>query len=149
MQVTEHIHALRIPFKVPVSPEKMMERDVYSYILFGDKIGLWVMRQVWVKAVCDPRKLARAYLRHHNIKTAKKPLEVLREKYKIEVKEPKLIVMPAFNDLVGQASVNRSDRRPLGPMLSSGSVLMNDADLYLLDGTYIGKVKQVKADLGG
>ncbi len=40
MQVTEHIHALRIPFKVPISPEKMIERDVYSYIVFGDNITL-------------------------------------------------------------------------------------------------------------
>ena len=40
MQVTEHLHALRIPFKIPISPEKVIERDVYSYIVFGDKIAL-------------------------------------------------------------------------------------------------------------
>lgn len=40
MQVTEHIHALRVPFKIPISPEKMIDRDVYSYIVFGDQITL-------------------------------------------------------------------------------------------------------------
>lgn len=40
MQVTEHIHALRIPFKIPISPEKVIDRDVYSYIVFGDTIAL-------------------------------------------------------------------------------------------------------------
>jgi len=40
MQVTEHIHALRIPFNIPVAPEKLMERVVYSYIILGDKITL-------------------------------------------------------------------------------------------------------------
>jgi hydroxyacylglutathione hydrolase len=40
MQITEHIHALLIPFKIPVSPEKAIDRHVYSYIVFGDKITL-------------------------------------------------------------------------------------------------------------
>jgi hydroxyacylglutathione hydrolase len=40
MQVTEHIHALKIPFKIPISPEKMIDRYVYSYIVFADKITL-------------------------------------------------------------------------------------------------------------
>lgn len=40
MQVTEYIHALRTPFKIPISPEKVIDRDVYSYIVFGDKITL-------------------------------------------------------------------------------------------------------------
>lgn len=40
MQVTEHIHALRVPFKIPISPEKVIDRDVYSYIVFGGKITL-------------------------------------------------------------------------------------------------------------
>jgi len=40
MQVTEHIHALRIPFNIPVAPEKLMERVVYSYIILEDKITL-------------------------------------------------------------------------------------------------------------
>lgn len=40
MQVTEYIHALRIPFKIPVGPEKVIDREVYSYIVLGDKITL-------------------------------------------------------------------------------------------------------------
>jgi hydroxyacylglutathione hydrolase len=40
MQASEHIHALKIPFKIPVSPEKLIDRFVYSYVVFGDKITL-------------------------------------------------------------------------------------------------------------
>jgi hydroxyacylglutathione hydrolase len=40
MQVTEHFHALRIPFKLPVSPEKLIERLVYSFVFFGDELTL-------------------------------------------------------------------------------------------------------------
>ena len=40
MQITAHIHGLEIPFKIPVSPEKLNDRVVYAYLIFGDKITL-------------------------------------------------------------------------------------------------------------
>jgi hydroxyacylglutathione hydrolase len=40
MQVTERIHALKIPFKIPVTSDVMLERFVYSYLIFGRKIYL-------------------------------------------------------------------------------------------------------------
>lgn len=40
MQITEHIHSLKINFKVAVSPENAMDRFVYSYLVFTDKITL-------------------------------------------------------------------------------------------------------------
>jgi len=40
MQITQHIHALRIPFKVPVTPELSLDRFVYVYLIFGQKIYL-------------------------------------------------------------------------------------------------------------
>ena len=40
MKITEHIHALKIPFEIPVAPGKVIERVVYSYIILGDRITL-------------------------------------------------------------------------------------------------------------
>ncbi len=40
MQITEHLHALKIPFQIPISPGKVIDREVYSYIVFGNKITL-------------------------------------------------------------------------------------------------------------
>ena len=40
MQISEHIHALRIPFKVPLSPTSSLERFVYCYTILGDMISL-------------------------------------------------------------------------------------------------------------
>ncbi|MCP3932576.1 MAG: MBL fold metallo-hydrolase [Bacteroidetes bacterium] len=40
MQVTEKIHALKIPFKVPISPEMSIDRFAFVYLVFGDKIHL-------------------------------------------------------------------------------------------------------------
>ena len=40
MKVTESIHALEIPFKVPVAPEIFVDRLVFAYLIFGKKITL-------------------------------------------------------------------------------------------------------------
>lgn len=40
MKVTESIHALEIPFKVPVAPEIHVDRIVFVYLIFGNKITL-------------------------------------------------------------------------------------------------------------
>lgn len=40
MQVTERIHAIKIPFKIPVSPEVTVDRFAFVYLIFGDSIHL-------------------------------------------------------------------------------------------------------------
>lgn len=40
MQVTEHIHAIKIPFKLLVSPDRTVDRFVYAYLIFGKQICL-------------------------------------------------------------------------------------------------------------
>lgn len=40
MQVTKRIHALKIPFKIPVSPEMAVDRFAFVYLILGDKIHL-------------------------------------------------------------------------------------------------------------
>jgi glyoxylase-like metal-dependent hydrolase (beta-lactamase superfamily II) len=40
MQVSERVHAIRIPFKVPLSPTVSLDRFVYCYIISGEKVCL-------------------------------------------------------------------------------------------------------------
>ncbi|MFH1707525.1 MAG: MBL fold metallo-hydrolase [Planctomycetota bacterium] len=40
MQVTGPIHALRIPFQVPIAPGKVLDRFVYTFLVVGDRITL-------------------------------------------------------------------------------------------------------------
>jgi hydroxyacylglutathione hydrolase len=40
MQVTKRMHALKIKFKIPVSPEMTVDRFAFVYLIFGDKIHL-------------------------------------------------------------------------------------------------------------
>ena len=38
MQITDRIHALKIPFQIPVAPGKTLERFVYVYLIVGGEI---------------------------------------------------------------------------------------------------------------
>jgi len=40
VRVTEHIHAIKIPFKLSVSPDITVDRFVYTYLIFGKEICL-------------------------------------------------------------------------------------------------------------
>ena len=53
---------------------------------------------------------------------------------------PRVVVMPAFNDLVGGTWVNLSEQSFLSPFLPSG---LASADAYLLDGTRLGPYESV------
>lgn len=58
--------------------------------------------------------------------------------YESKVKgKGKLTVMPPFNRLVGGQPINRSKSFEFGPVLSSRSVSLKDADIFLTDGTRV------------
>ena len=118
---------------------------IHPVVWFRDKIGFWTVRQVWVKAKCDENKLAKAYLKYQNIKVKRRAKQILEEKLEIKMQNADLIIMPAFNDLVGGLSINRLEKSLMGPILNSEGVNMRAAEVYLLDGTFIGNVKQLRS----
>jgi len=67
-------------------------------------------------------------------------------------KYPKLpkeaIVVPAFNELCGGVPVNDTAVRFLGPLFNGGLVNPDAASIHLLDGTFLGRLSTLKADLG-
>jgi putative SbcD/Mre11-related phosphoesterase len=48
-----------------------------------------------------------------------------------------LIVMPPFNRMVGGHPINRPGSFKFGPVLSSGCVSLDEADIFMLDGTRV------------
>jgi hypothetical protein len=52
-----------------------------------------------------------------------------------------MVIMPTFNDLMGGLPINsESPRSLLGPLFRTGAVDVEDFDVYLLDGSFLGKV---------
>jgi hypothetical protein len=102
-------------------------------------------------APCDSRKLLNGVLKAAGDRVKGDAEEVLAEKYHVKPTATKCIFVPPFNDFLGGRPVN-SPRieethagEGLGPILRSGAVDIEDAEVHLLDGTYLGHVKQLKA----
>ncbi len=132
--------------------ETLVIGHIHPTIVFKDPIGFRIINQVWVRAPCDRTILTRSMLRHYRIKFKKgeNPEAVLKFKFSIEPRVKNLLIMPSFNDFLGGRAINRSTiardaifRDFLGPILRSGSVIFDESEIYLLDGTFIGTLNQL------
>ena len=136
-----HGHAW--PLLEAFSADVLVMSHIHPVIWFKDKLGLWMVKQVWVKTVCEGRRLAESYLKYLNIAPKKDSIETFNEKFEFTPSNPRLIVMPTFNDLIGGFSMDRLEKEVSGPVIGSiGAAGLSSAELYLLDGTFIGTVKQ-------
>lgn len=71
--------------------------------------------------------------------------EACSERYPVLPQE--LIVVPAFNRMLGGSPVNVSGEELLGPVLNSGLVDLDDARIYLLDGVDLGRRADLMVDM--
>lgn len=59
--------------------------------------------------------------------------------------DPELFVMPAFNELCGGVPFNESIPEDLlGPVFTSGGIKLEASEIYLLDGTRLGLLKNIR-----
>jgi metallophosphoesterase superfamily enzyme len=71
--------------------------------------------------------------------------------YKVKLKAKEIFIMPSFNDFLGGRPVNETKPRKeigsealIGPVLRSEAVDMDNSELYLLDGTYLGTLDRLR-----
>lgn len=103
--------------------------------------GVRLSQRVWVRGDCNGSRLAEAYLNQMGLKALEDSREAFRERFGLEVGDPKMIIFPAFNDLLGGLPINaKSPKSLLGPLLRTGAVDIEGFEVYLLDGTYLGRV---------
>ncbi|MBI4010107.1 MAG: metallophosphoesterase [Candidatus Aenigmarchaeota archaeon] len=93
-------------------------------IEFRDKLGYRSRQQSWLKI-----KLNQV---------------AITNKYKIKkTGKLNLIITPAFNSLAGSLNVI-GDKELTGPLLANNAIILEDAAVYLLDGTCLGDIKSLK-----
>jgi len=56
--------------------------------------------------------------------------------------------VPSFNELCGGMPVNDVRARFIGPLFDEDLVRVEDASVHLLDGTNLGRLRDIKVDLG-
>jgi hypothetical protein len=126
---------------------------VHPVVALKDPMGFRIMRQVWVKASCDGETLARFMLRRCNVrlKANENPREVLESRFGIVLKLANFLIMPSFNDFLGGQTINSSAtfrqkrfKQFVSPILRSGSIKLDDAEIYLLDGTFLGTLGRLR-----
>lgn len=90
-------------------------------IEFKDKLGYRAVEPCWIIA---------------------KPLKnAFENKFKEKCSIKKVIILPAFNHLIGGMSFNKPDFKPLGP--NANLIDLKNAEIYLTDGAYLGKLKNL------
>jgi len=124
---------------------------VHPVVVFRDPAGFRITRQVWLKAKCNKTQLTKILLEKHKIKIEKNPKETLWKRYRIKPKTSQLFIMPSFNEFLGGRPLNRRRvvgnvkiKRTMGPVLRSEAVDMENAEAYLLDGTFLGTLSQLR-----
>jgi len=125
---------------------------VHPTAVFRDPMGFRITSQVWVKAGCDGALLTKFVLRHAGIKVNADPAFSLLKHFNVKLMSSQLTIMPSFNDFLGGQSINkrgmgrdRRSREYIGPVLRSGSINIDKAETYLLDGTFLGDVSQLRS----
>jgi hypothetical protein len=124
---------------------------VHPMVAFRDPMGFRITRQVWVKASCDGERLAKSLLEHLGVKVNADPSILLRDQFNVRLKVSQFFIMPSFNEFLGGRPINErrrgknaKSRAFIGPVLRSGSINLDDAETYLLDGTFLGTVNQLR-----
>ncbi|MFP3984998.1 MAG: metallophosphoesterase [Candidatus Bathyarchaeia archaeon] len=119
---------------------------VHPTIALRDPIGFQIVTPVWIKAKYDPEKLEKTYLKSKRTKMDSESITPSR-KYLKKAKVKQLLIMPCFNDFLGGRPVNKQSRRKryTGPVLRSDAINLDIAEIYLLDGAFLGTIRQLKA----
>jgi len=144
-------HGHRWPPPTLLKCETLVMGHVHPVLVFKDPAGFRITRQAWIKAKCDALGLAEVLLQKHGIKIEKGPEETLWKHYKVKPKTKNLFIMPSFNDSLGGKPLNETrtlgemeTEKIVGPILRSKAVKMDEAEAYLLDGTFLGTLNQLK-----
>ncbi len=119
-----HGHAW--PSKSLMSCDYLILSHSHPVIQFVDRLGYKVVKPIWIKCKLDKNRI--------------------KEKYKIRnTGKLNLIIVPAFNKLLGGQPINdlKQKNEFLGPLMKSRAVNKNMCEIYLLDGTYLGKLSEI------
>jgi putative SbcD/Mre11-related phosphoesterase len=125
---------------------------LHPVVVFRDPTGCRMTRQVWMRANLDSEALAKTLLQKSRIKIVGSIEETLQKHFGVKLRASELYIMPSFNDFLGGRPINESKPKReigaealIGPVLRSEAVDVDDSELYLLDGTFLGTLNQLRS----
>jgi putative SbcD/Mre11-related phosphoesterase len=116
------VHGHGWPSEECMNAEYLVSAHQHPQLSLIDRSGSRHSEPVWMIAAPDAKNVA--------------------EHYKEFNKKIRLVLMPAFNPLVGASFAASGER--MGPLLSNNLFKMDAANVYRLDGTLLGELKSIK-----
>lgn len=123
---------------------------VHPVVVFRDPSGFKISRQAWVKTRCNSEALAKIILEKHGVQIKGSVQETMEKHYHVRSQTKQVIVMPSFNDFLGGRAINETKPEKeglatmIGPLTRSGALDLDNGEIYLLDGTYLGTLDQLR-----
>lgn len=145
------LHGHAWPSPAVLGCETLIMGHLHPAITLRDALGYRLTRPAWVTVPCDAKKLLRGTMKAAGVSMRGDLEKVLADKFDVKLKATRCVFLPPFNDFLGGRPVNSKRIEEthagerLGPILRSGAIDMDEAEVHLLDGTYLGHVKQLKA----
>jgi hypothetical protein len=131
--------------------ETLILGHLHPAITLRDALGYRLTRPAWVMASCNAVRLIDGALKAAGAHGKDDSKKLLFERFGVKPLAKRCVFVPPFNDFLGGRPINskrieeRHAGEGLGPILRSGAVDLEDAEVHLLDGTYLGHVKQLQA----
>ncbi len=141
-------HGHKWPSPVLLGCKTLVMGHLHPVVVFRDPAGFKITRQAWMKVSCDRQSLAAVLLQKYGIKVEGSVGSTLKRCYNVTLRTEELIIMPSFNDFLGGRPINetRSGKEKLiGPIMRSDAVDVDNSEIYLLDGTYLGTLSQLRS----
>lgn len=139
-------HGHTWPAKKLLKCTTLVMGHVHPRVSFRDRVGFYMTSPVWIKTKCDRKKLSDAFLKRRLRRSSTEPTSPLQKRQIQNPRVKQLLIMPCFNDFLGGRAINkrRTGRSYAGPILRSQAIKTETAEVFLLDGTFLGTIKQLK-----
>lgn len=143
------IHGHAWPRPDVLGCENIIMAHLHPVITLTDSLGCSVTHRVWIRATSDSEIIAKSLLKHLRVKLVEDVKSTMKDKFNVILKNARVIFLPAFNSLLSGQTVNkrmrdkRFDETYFGPLLRSGGISLLNSDVYLLDGSYLGKLEAI------
>jgi putative SbcD/Mre11-related phosphoesterase len=144
-------HGHKWPSPTLLGCETLVMGHLHPVVVFRDPAGFKLTRQAWMRLDCNNQILAKILLQKHGVKIEGTVEETLQKHYNVTLKTTQMFIMPSFNDFLGGRPVNETRPRKelgaetlIGPILRSEAVDVNNSELYLLDGTFLGTLSHLR-----
>jgi putative SbcD/Mre11-related phosphoesterase len=144
-------HGHKWPSPALLGCKTLLMGHLHPVVVFRDPAGFKLNRQIWMKATVNSEALARTLLLKHGVKIEGTLQETLQKHYGVQLQAKQVFIMPSFNDFLGGRPVNEARSKKevgaeelIGPVVRSTAVDIKNAELYLLDGTYLGTLNQLR-----